>query len=152
MPFDTKDLCFNVFFCKMQPFHTRFTFEWNLFEFAFPTFYIQPGRLSLRIICCCIPFSVQGCLVCSFQPIYIRNLWKYLGYPGHCCQPVRDNSITTWTRWGGRGSKYVCFCPRSGYKNCPRRGGWGQKMAKFCPCSCRMTPYLQTQPSIVIYV
>jgi hypothetical protein len=33
------------------------------------------------------------------------------------------------------------FCPRSGYKNCPRReGGGGQKMAKFCPRSCWMTP------------
>jgi hypothetical protein len=54
---------------------------------------------------------------------------------------IRGNSITTWTRWGGRGSKNVCFCPRSGYKNCPRRGGGGgQKMAKFCPRSCWMIP------------
>ena len=30
----------------------------------------------------------------------------------------------------------VCFCPHSGYKNCPRRGGRGQKMAKFYPRSC----------------
>ena len=37
------------------------------------------------------------------------------------------------------GVKNVCFCPRSGYKNCPRRGG-GAKMAKFCPRSCWMTP------------
>jgi hypothetical protein len=37
----------------------------------------------------------------------------------------------------GRGGQNVCFCPRSGYKNCPRRGGGGgQKMAKFCPHSC----------------
>ena len=36
----------------------------------------------------------------------------------------------------GRGSKNVCFCPRSGYKNCPRRGGGSKKMAKFCPRSC----------------
>ena len=36
---------------------------------------------------------------------------------------IRGHSITTWTRWGGRGSKNVCFCPRSGYKDCPRRGG-----------------------------
>ena len=35
----------------------------------------------------------------------------------------------------GRGSKNVCFCPRSGYKNCPRRGG-GQIMEKLCPRSC----------------
>ena len=27
----------------------------------------------------------------------------------------------------GRGSKNVCFCPRSGYKNCPRRGAGGVK-------------------------
>ena len=30
----------------------------------------------------------------------------------------------------GRGSKNVCFCPCSGYKNCPRRGG-GQKWQNF---------------------
>ena len=30
-------------------------------------------------------------------------------------------------RWGGRGLKNVCFCPRSGYKNCPRRGGGVKK-------------------------
>ena len=51
---------------------------------------------------------------------------------------VRGHSITTWTRWG---SKNVCFCPCSGYKNCPRRGG-GQKMVKLCPRSCWMTPFL----------
>ena len=40
---------------------------------------------------------------------------------------------------GGRGSKNVCFCLRSGYKtvHSVRRG---QKMAKFCPRSCWMTP------------
>ena len=41
----------------------------------------------------------------------------------------------------GRGSKNVCFCPRIGYKNCPRR--WrvgGQKMTKFCPRSCCLPP------------
>ena len=37
---------------------------------------------------------------------------------------IRGHSITTLTRWGGRGSKNVCFCPR--------RGGGGQKMAKIC--------------------
>ena len=35
---------------------------------------------------------------------------------------------------GGRGSKNVCFSPRSGYENCPRRERRG-KMAKFCPRS-----------------
>ena len=29
--------------------------------------------------------------------------------------------------------------PRSGYKNCPRRGGGGRKMAKFYPRSCWLT-------------
>jgi hypothetical protein len=37
---------------------------------------------------------------------------------------------------GGGCQKNVCFCPRSGYKNCPRRGGGGQTMAKFFPRSC----------------
>ena len=58
---------------------------------------------------------------------------------------VGGHSITTWTRWGGRGSKNVCFCPRSGYKNCPCRGG-GRKMAKFCPRSCWMPPNRIRQP------
>ena len=35
---------------------------------------------------------------------------------------IRGHSIITWTEWGGRVSKNVCFCPRSGNKNCPRRG------------------------------
>ena len=35
---------------------------------------------------------------------------------------TRGHFITTWTRWGGRGSNNVCFCPHSGYKNCPSRG------------------------------
>ena len=41
---------------------------------------------------------------------------------------VRGHSITACTRWG-EGVKNVCFCPRSGYKNRPCRGG--QKMAKM---------------------
>ena len=40
---------------------------------------------------------------------------------------------------GGEGVKNVCFCPCSGYKNCPQEGG-GQKIARFCPRSCWMTP------------
>ena len=31
---------------------------------------------------------------------------------------------------GGRGSKNSCCCPRSGYKNCPRRRGVGGGMSK----------------------
>ena len=45
---------------------------------------------------------------------------------------------------GGRGSKNVCFCPRSGYKKCARRAG-GQKVAKFCPLVVECPP---TQISI----
>ena len=42
---------------------------------------------------------------------------------------------------GGRVDQIMFFfCPRSGYKNCPRRGG-DQKMAKFCRRSCWITPY-----------
>ena len=44
----------------------------------------------------------------------------------------RDHSITTWTRWGGEGVKKVCFCPRSGWQ-----------MAKICPRSCWMPPWLK---------
>ena len=44
--------------------------------------------------------------------VYFGEAWKgWFGW-GH--------SITTWTRWGGSGSKNVCFCPRSGYKNSPQ--------------------------------
>ena len=55
---------------------------------------------------------------------------------------LRGHSITTWTRWGGgRWSKNVCFCPRSGYKYCPcRGGGQKQKIAKFCPRSYWIPP------------
>ena len=59
--------------------------------------------------------------------------------------PSRGHSITTWARWGGRGSKKCLFCPHLGYKNYPSRVGggrgvWGQKMAKCCPCSWWMPP------------
>ena len=47
------------------------------------------------------------------------------------------NNYVDKMRGGGEGVKNVCFCPRSGYKNCQRRvGGWGQKLTKFCPRSC----------------
>ena len=55
------------------------------------------------------------------------------------------HSITTWTRWGGRGSKNVCFCPRSGCKNCPHREQGGAKMARFCPRTYWMIPYSNKQ-------
>ena len=45
------------------------------------------------------------------------NFFMCLGFQ------LRGHSITTWTRWGGEGVKNVWFCPRSGYENCPRRGG-----------------------------
>ena len=32
-------------------------------------------------------------------------------------------------------ARMLLTCPRSEYKNCPRRGGGGQKISKFCPCS-----------------
>ena len=51
---------------------------------------------------------------------------------------LRGHSITTWKRWGG-GSKNVCVCPCSGFKNCPRGGG-GLENGKICPRSCWMTP------------
>ena len=45
---------------------------------------------------------------------------------------IRGHSITTWTQWEGRGSKNVCFCPLSGYKNCPCRKGGGVKKWNWC--------------------
>ena len=53
----------------------------------------------------------------------IDNFWVCCIFKGH--------SITAWTRWGGRGSKTVCFCPCSGYKNCPRRPGGVSKKGKI---------------------
>ena len=57
------------------------------------------------------------------------NKFRYLSFLYGGIQTLRGQDE------GGRGSKNVCFCPRSGYKDCPRRGGGGQKMAKFCPRS-----------------
>ena len=54
-----------------------------------------------------------------FYETYHEQFIKYLGLRGH--------SITMWTRWGGRGSKNLCFCPCSRYKNCLRRRGGGCK-------------------------
>ena len=63
---------------------------------------------------------------------------------------LRGHSITTWTRWGERGSKNVCVCPRSGYKNCPPWRGGGQKTSKLCPRSRWTTPYI-IEGHLVIY-
>ena len=38
---------------------------------------------------------------------------------------VRGHSITTWTRWGGRGSKYVCFFHSQDIKTVHAGGGDG---------------------------
>ena len=43
---------------------------------------------------------------------------------------VRGRSQNTCRQDEGGGSKNICFCPRSGYKNCPRRGG-GSKNGKI---------------------
>ena len=56
---------------------------------------------------------------------------------------------------GGRGSKNVCFCPRSGYKKCPRRGGGGQKWQNSvhviveCPPVERTILHLIQYPSLL---
>jgi hypothetical protein len=63
--------------------------------------------------------------------------------------PQDGYSLTTWTRWGGREAKNVCFNPRSGYKNCPPRGGGIQKKAKFCPRSCWLPPKIQQTKMLV---
>ena len=79
-----------------------------------------------------------------FQSIYYFIIHLFLSfmvhdYIWHYKKPTKisrcagGHSITTWTRWGGRGSKNICFCPRRG-------GGVGQKMPKFCPRSCWMPP------------
>ena len=67
--------------------------------------------------------------------IQIRDLLRTLHAPFSKIGHVKDiqysskwnasrsgggHSITTGTRLGGRESKNVSFCPRSGYKNCGR--------------------------------
>ena len=52
-------------------------------------------------------------------------------------EALRGHSITTWTKWGGRGHKMSVFVHANGIKTVHARGG-GQKMAKFC---CWMTPF-----------
>ena len=54
------------------------------------------------------------------QISFLPHKYKF-NFHGKCTW-IRGHSITTWARWGGKGSKNVCFCPRSWYKNCPRRG------------------------------
>ena len=54
---------------------------------------------------------------------------------------LRDHSITTWTRWGGKGSKNVCFVHAQGISTVYTGGGGSEKIAKFCPRSCWMTPW-----------
>ena len=45
--------------------------------------------------------------------------------------------FNNYVRGQDEGIKNVCFCPRSEYKNYPRRAGeGGQKMAKFYPRNC----------------
>ena len=60
---------------------------------------------------------------CWFVQIKLRpSIWKI---SKTVTRSVRGHLRITRTRW--RGSKNVCFCPRSGYKNCPRREGGGVK-------------------------
>jgi hypothetical protein len=58
--------------------------------------------------------------------IYVNQLAQnYIGFKLQ--DNLRAHSVTTWNVGG---SKNVCFCPRSGYENCPRRGG-GVKNGKI---------------------
>ena len=50
----------------------------------------------------------------------------------------------------GEGVKKCQFCPRSGYKNCPRKGGGDQKMAKICPRCCWLTPIARDRQGLKI--
>ena len=70
-----------------------------------------------------------------FCPTKMEVIRKKLCIWGH--------SITTWTRWGGRGSKNVFFVHAQDIKMSTQGvGEWvGQNMAKFCPRSCWMPSY-----------
>ena len=49
-----------------------------------------------------------------------------------------NNYVRRMRGWGFK----KCLFLNSGYKNCQRRGGGGQKMAKYCPPICWMPPYM----------
>ena len=57
----------------------------------------------------------------TYVPMYIFQTSKFSGIyvvlltRKRTHNDTRRHSITTWTKRGGRGSKNVCFCPRSGY-------------------------------------
>ena len=61
------------------------------------------------------------CLKIRFLEIMISPCLCTNKDKGH----IRGHSITTYYKMRGRGTglKNVCFCPRSWYQNCPRRGG-----------------------------
>ena len=63
-----------------------------------------------------IEFSLKSITEISMQAQNMHTYWTF---------NLRGHSIITWTRWWG--SKNVCFCPRTGHKNCPRRSGWVKK-------------------------
>ena len=64
-------------------------------------------------------------LLCS-KIIRFSEIKKSLVSSCQVCMGAFNNYVD---KMRGEG---FCFCPRSGYKNCPHRGGGGgQKMAKF---------------------
>ena len=73
---------------------------------------------------------IQSCLeIVHFKGGYKCEVANYVKVQSHTkLNPCTwGHSITTWTRWGVAGdSKIVCFCPRSGYKNCPCMSGWSK--------------------------
>ena len=97
-----------------------------------PRVKLLPARLALSLYSCKL-LPISAALAFELYPMASECLryWNYQSliyetssnrsYMYTMC--VRGHSITTWTRRAGRGSKNVCFCPLSGYKNCPRKGG-----------------------------
>ena len=86
-------------------------------------------------------FMMWACHLEQWQVTSISS-HKWLGIPARNTPVyIRGYSITRWTRWGGgRGSKNVCFCPHSGYENCPRRGGghkWQNSVHVVVECQLR---------------
>ena len=70
------------------------------------------------------------------------GIWKELPiFSAPIFIKARGHSITTWTRWAGGGvQKMSVFVHAQGIKTVHAKGGGGQKMVKFCPHSCWMTP------------
>ena len=97
------------------------------------------------------------CIVCLFVMLWLINItvMKFKDYVNHLTFKIKTIVMytyiyfwickglfnkTTWTRWGERGSKNLCFCLFSGYNNCPCKEGvkkWQNSVQIVVECPLR---------------